>query len=181
VTPRKKRYYAGESGIELTLTCTSTDPADKFREGAVAVIRGVEVPTTFVSESELRVQLDDAPEIRNQAGSLVVQVRNPDSGLSTAILALNLVGPTITKAKVKGSAASGLTVTLSGKNFLDGATVDVMDTEGVAISPHSVAFLSAKKVRVTFAAGAVESGAQLLFRVVNPGPAPSAPWTVTAP
>jgi hypothetical protein len=181
VTPRQNRYYAGESGIELTLVCTSTDPADKYRPGAVAVLRGIEVPTMFVSESELRVRLDDALEVRNQAGSLVVQVRNPESGLSAAILAANLVGPTITKAKAKGSAAAGFTLTLSGKNFLDQATVTVTDSEGVEVPVQSIDRLSAKKMRVRIAGGVVMSGDSLDARVVNPGPAPSEPRTVQAP
>jgi hypothetical protein len=181
VTPRKNKYYAGESGIELTLTCSSTDPADQFRPGAVAVLRGIDVPTTFVSPSELHVRLDDAPDVRNQAGSLVVQVRNPESGLSVAVAAANLVGPTIAKAKAKGTAAAGFTINLTGNNYLPGATATVTGPGGEAVPTASVERLSKKKMQVRIGGGVVASGTALDVRVVNPGPAPSDPRTVAAP
>jgi hypothetical protein len=181
VLPKKKRYYAGEAGIELRLLCESSDPADAFRPGAVAVLRGVEVPTELVSEGELLVRLDDAPEARNQPGSLVVQARNPDSGLSQAVLAANLVGPTITKAKAKGSAEAGFTINLTGRNFLEGATVEVVGPDGEPIPTESVQRVSAKKVKARVGAGVVPAGAALEVRVLNPGPAPSAPRSVAAP
>jgi hypothetical protein len=181
MTPRKNKYYAGESGLELTLTCSSTDPVDTFRPGAVAVLRGIEVPTTFVSETELHVRLDDAPEVRNQAGSLVVQARNPDSGLSAAALAANLFGPAITKAKAKGSAAAGFTINVTGKNFLETATATVTGPGGEPVPVQSVDRLSKKKVKVRIAAGAVASGTALDVTVANPGPALSNAQTVLVP
>jgi hypothetical protein len=101
VAPDKKRYYAGESGIVLTLLSDAADPRDQFKPGAVAILRGVEVPTEFVDATHLRVRLDDAVEVRNQGGSLIVQARNAESGASAGVLSIFLIGPNLKKVRVK--------------------------------------------------------------------------------
>lgn len=180
VTPSAARYYAGQSGITLHLFCDANDDAMKFREGAIAIVNGVEVPTTFVSPSELSVDLDDAPAVRNAAGPVVVAARNPGSATSPAVTALTLVGPEIAsvKAKKKGT---GVRLNVTGANFLAGATVVVTDADGNAVPVAGVKRKNAKKISATIAGGAVTSGETLTVVVANPGPAPSAPATVVAP
>lgn len=176
VSPDQKTYYAGQSGIVLTLVCDSS----AFVDGAVAVVRGVEVPTEYVSGSELRVRLDDAPDVRNAPGQLTVQVRNPGLGPSTAVLSITLVGPTVKKAKIT-QANAAYTITVKGKTFLEGATASVTDASGAAVPVLTVERRSTKKLVVQIARDAVVRGTTLTVVVENPGPAPSNAATVTVP
>jgi hypothetical protein len=178
VSPRKKRYYAGETGIELTLVCSSQDPSERFRPGAVAILRGQEVTTELLSETELRVRLDDAPEVRDVAGSVSVQVRNPGSDSSPAIVALTLAGPTIrsVKAKAKGDVVR---LVVSGRDFREGATLRV-SVEGRDLAVDATR-LSKKKIRATIARADVEPGQELTVVVLNPPGVASDPARVPVP
>ncbi len=178
VTPAGSRYFAGQTGIEIRLFCDSADPEEKFEEGAVAFLNGVEVPTEFVSASELRVRLDDAPSVRNTPGDVRAAVKNPTSPRSADLSVLTLVGPEITNVKAKRKGAN-LRLNIKGANFLAGATVSVTDASGTEITVTIVARKSTKKLVATIPG--VASGTVLTVRVLNPGPAPSAPATVTAP
>jgi hypothetical protein len=180
VGPASPPYYAGQQGLELHLFCDSGDETMAFREGAAAVLNGVEVPTTVVGPSELLVRLDDAPGVRNTPGPVLAQARNPGSDLSPPVAALTLVGPEIASVRAKRT-STGLRLTIKGERFLAGATASVEDPSGAEVPLASVARKSARKLRVTIAAGAVASGTVLTVRVLNPGPAPSEPATVTAP
>lgn len=173
VNPGQGPYYAGQSGIALQILCDSTSSNEQFREGAVAVLNGVEVPANRISATELRVDLDDAPEVRNQAGTLIVQVRNPNTGPSVAYLSIDLVGPAITKLKVKGTATSGLTINITGRNILDGATIEIRDATDTPIQTQSVERRKATKYRVKVAGGVTTANAEYSIRILNPGPAPS--------
>ncbi len=175
-SPDEKTYYAGTEGIELSLFCDS----GSFEDGAVAIIRGVEVPTEFVSSTELRVRLDDAPAVRNAPGQLTIQARNPGDAPSATVLSITLVGPTIKKAKLK-AAGDELTITIKGKAFLEGATASVTNGAGEEVPTLSVTRTTAKKMVVRIARDAVPSGSTLTVVVLNPGPAPSNEKTVPVP
>ncbi len=176
VTPALKTYYAGEAGIELSLFCD----AASFEDGAVVSIRGVEVPTELVSPSEIRVSLDDAPEVLTTAGQLTVQVRNPGAGLSTAVLSITLVGPTIKKIRVTVS-GSEFVLKVKGRNFLEGASATVHDGEGADVATTSVVRKNKKTVMIRIARDAIAGGSNLMVFVVNPGGASSPPQAVTLP
>jgi hypothetical protein len=177
VVPDLDRYFAGQSGIEIRLLCSG---AGSFVEGAVAVLNGVEVPTTFVSANEVRVRLDDAPAVRNAAGPLVARVRNPGSDASAEVAVLTLEGPKIASVRVKRKGAN-LRLTVKGDDFLPGATVDVRTAAGDTVPVAAVSRKSARKIKATIAASAVPAGTVLTVRVINPGPAPSSPASATVP
>jgi hypothetical protein len=179
VSPDSARYLAGQTGIVLTLLCEGGS-GEPFQPGAVALIRGVEVPAEFISATELRVVLDDVPETRNTPGQLTVQVRNPGSDPSAAVLSITLVGPSITRAKVK-SKPTAYEIKIKGMDFLEGATVAVTDAEGDPVPVVSVNRRSTKKIIVLVSRNVVQRGEVLTVRVLNPGPAPSAPATATVP
>lgn len=181
VTPDRSKIYAGEPGIELTLTNGTTEPSRMFVAGAVAILNGVEVPTTYVNMQTLRVRLDDAPEIRNTPGSVVVQARNPGSGPSGAIVPLLLIGPIVKKVTV--AVGTSVTLTVRGKYALDAATVDVRlaDGSGTEVMPESVERTGKKTFMVRIARANAPAGTQLAVRIANPGPAYSEAIVTTVP
>lgn len=179
-SPASTVYYAGQSGVTLSLVCSSDIPSLQFKPGAVASLNGQSTPTTFVSGSMVTVALDDAPEVRNTPGVLEVSVRNPGSEPSVSLVALSLVGPDIASSKIK-RAGSRYKITLKGANFLTGATVSIVGPDNEPVAVATVVRKSATKIRATFDRASVASGAALQVRVVNPGPAAGAAVTVTVP
>jgi hypothetical protein len=177
VVPSAARYFAGQSGIEIRLFC---EGGEGFEAGAVAILNGVEVTTQFVSATEVRVRLDDAPSVRNTAGVVSARVRNPGSDASAALTVLTLEGPTITAVKAKRK-PTVVRLNIKGTNFLAGATVEVRNAAGDVIATASVTRTNSKKIKATVTAASVPAGAVLTVRVLNPGPAPSAAATVTVP
>ncbi len=178
VSPASTVYYAGQTGIQLTLLC-ETDQADGlYVSGAKAILNGVEVPTTFVNNKELRVSLDDAPDVRNTPGVVTARVKNPGTDASVGIAALTLRGPTITFVKLQKKGAN-LRLTLKGADYLAGATVEVTNASGEGIPTISVIRKSGTKLRATIPGQ--PSGAVLTVRAANPGPAYSSPSTAVAP
>jgi hypothetical protein len=180
VEPALDRYYAGQMGIVLTLHSDATDPERQFREGAEALVRGVEVPTQFLSPTELRVRLDDAPDVRNASGPVGVQARNPGSEPSAVVDTITLVGPSIRKARLVRT-AGGFAVKVKGGDFLEGATLEVVDAAGAAVPVTDVVRKNDRTLRGRVAAGALVRGTTATVRVLNPGPAPSAPATARVP
>ncbi len=178
--PDLARYYAGQEEIVLTLVSEATEPSRQFKPGAQALLRGVVVPTEFVGATELRVRLDDAPDVRNAAGPVDVQVRNPGSEPSESFAAITLVGPSIRKAKLRRDGGE-YALKIKGADFLDGATVAIEDDTGAEIAVLSVDRRNAKTIRARISRDAVASGATLLVRVLNPGPAPSEPAIARVP
>lgn len=179
VTPDMKKYYAGQAGITLTLVCDSGNPSEQFAPGAVAVLRGFEVPTERVSANVLTVSLDAAPNVLNAKGSLVVQARNPNSGLSGAVVSVTLLGPSIVKLKAKRG-ASATTLTFKGKSYLPDVGVEVVDANGAGVEVLSVNRIDSKNLKATISTD-VASGTLLTVRLFNPGPAYSDPANVVVP
>jgi hypothetical protein len=179
VTPDQKKYYAGEHGIVLTLVSDSTVPEEQFAPGAVAVLRGFEVPTQRVSASVLTVALDEAPNILNTPGSLVVQARNPGSDVSGAVVTVTLLGPTIAKLRAK-ELSSSVQLSFEGKSYLPDIAVEVTGPDDSNIPVLSVNRVDKKHVKATIAKG-LPSGTVLTVRLYNPGPAYSEPSTVAVP
>ena len=181
VSPDKKKTYAGEPGIVLTLNNASTDPSRLFVANSVAVLNGIDAPTEFVDTRTLRVALDDIPEVRNTPGSVVVQAKNPGSDPSVAIVSVLLIGPLV--KKVTATASSNVTLTVRGKFILDDATVDVTlaDGSGTIVPLMSVERTSKKTFRVRIARADVAPGTQVAVRIANPGPAYSMAVVSTIP
>ena len=178
VSPVSAVYYAGQTGIQLTLLCETDQAGGLYVPGATAILNGVEVPTTFVNNKELRVNLDDAIDVRNTPGLVTARVKNPGTDASLGISAITLRGPTITSVKLQKKGGN-LRLTLKGADFLTGATVTVADASGEDIPTISVIRKSGTKLRATIPRQT--SGAFLTVRAVNPGPAYSSPTTAVAP
>lgn len=181
VAPDKKKIYAGEPGIVLTLNNASSDTSRLFVAGSVAVLNGIDAPTEFVDMRTLRVQLDDIPEVRNAPGSVVVQARNPGTDPSVAVVSLLLIGPLVKKVSVE--AGANVTLTVRGKFILDDATVDVTlaDGSGAPVPLMSVDRTGKKTFRVRIARADAPAGTTVAVRIANPGPAYSTGVVATIP
>jgi len=178
VFPDRKKIYAGESGIVLTLNNTSPDTERLFTVGSTAVVNDVDVPTEFVDMRTLRVSLDEAPDTRNTPGSLVVQARNPGSDPSVAIVSVLLIGPIV--KKVTSLTTDVITLTVKGKNALDGASVDVRLAEvpDMSVPVMSIDRTNKKTFKVRIGRQYIAPGSRVEVRIVNPGPAYSQPASV---
>lgn len=181
VSPDRKKIYAGEPGIVLTLHNASSDPDRLFTANTIAVLNGIDAPTEFVDTRTLRVALDDVPAVRNTPGSVVVQARNPSSDSSVAVVSVLLIGPIV--KKVTARATDVVTLTVKGKFVLEGATVEVRlaDESGTVVPLTSVDPTNKKTFRVRIERANLPAGTQIEVRIANPGPAYSAPVTTTAP
>ncbi len=180
VTPQQTTYYAGTSGLEIRLSCNSTDESMLFKQGAVAILNGEDVPTEFISANELRVRLDDAPEIRNTPGLVSAAVRNPGSDESPTVSVVTLIGPSISSVTTK-TADPGVKLKIHGSNFLKGSTVSATDANGDPISLTKIKRESKTLLKATVPTGAAQPGSDIMVRVSNPGPAYSPPVVVRLP
>jgi hypothetical protein len=175
--PGSGPYLAGASGITLTLTGSG------FDTGATVSVNGVAAPAeavTVMSDTQLRFSLDLAPAVRNSPGQVVIQVRNPNGGVSSPVTTIRLLGPDIRKVKAKRKGAT-ITVNVVGDNFATNATVDVRTSGGEPVATLSVERVRADKFRVRIARGTVPRGSTVVARVVNPGPVESQPVGATIP
>jgi len=120
--------------------------------------------------SEIFVELDENPTIKTSAGQLLVRARNttpPASDLSNEVSAGRLVGPEITRVKVKRKASGALLLNTSGTNFPSDGNVVVI-ANGSQVTTQSVSFEPPDFVQVKIAAGsAPAAGTILSIRVVT--------------
>jgi hypothetical protein len=110
----------------------------------------------------------------------VIQVRNPDGGVSGPLSTIRLLGPVITKAKAKRKGAT-ITVNVTGENFLPEATIVVRSTAGDVVPVQSVDRVKPGKFRVRITRGTVPKGSFILITVENPGPVSSDAASVRVP
>ena len=126
-----------------------------------------------VCGTEIRITLD-APWMLTSPGPVVVQVRNPDGGVSAMLQTISLIGPAVTSVKVTSN-ANLVTLRIRGIHFLPGATVLVSGMDGAGVPTQSVERTRPKRFRVTIQRADAPAGAMLEVRVVNPGPVASDP------
>ena len=109
-------------GPSFPLTITGSN----FVNGAVARVDGVDRPTQFISETELRATILAQDIV--ETGMVGVTVRNPDpnTGVSNA-LSLSVVNPVPALTSISPNSAAtgspGIMLTLTGANFVPGAIV----------------------------------------------------------
>jgi hypothetical protein len=148
---------SGTTAGGTTITLTGAN----FVSGATVRLGGVAATgVTFVSASELR-----ATTPAGAAGAVSVQVTNPDAQSASRGNGFTYVAPTPTPtltsvSPTSGPATGGTVITLSGANFVSGATVRV---GGVAAT--GVTFVSASQVRATTPAGAAGAAS---VQLMNP-------------
>jgi hypothetical protein len=116
------------------------------------------------------VFLDQNLSVRNSVGPLVVRARNTlptPSDLSNAVTAGRLVGPEITRVKVKKKASGVLVLNIFGVNFPSAGTVTVI-ANGSQLLLQSTFFEPPDFVQAKISAASAPSpGTALLIRVVS--------------
>lgn len=172
---------AGQSGLSINIVGTKTKvDTQVLINGAVVAAH---VPNPNDPNPSFSVLLDENPSIRNSVGPLAVTLRNINpapSNLSNEIIAGTLVGPEITKVKVKKKASGVLMLNISGANFpSDGMVTVTVNGSQVPVQSASFEppdFISAK----ISAASAPAAGTTMRIRVVTPQGILSNELTATA-
>lgn len=139
----------GSTAGGTTVTITGAG----FVAGAVVSFGGTVATTSFQSATSLT-----AVTPASLAGTVSVSVRNPDFQSATAANAFTFVAPavapTVTAVSANsGSTAGGLTVTITGTNFVAGASVTFGGTPASAVAVVNPTTITA--VTPARAAGAV--------------------------
>ena len=132
---------AGQSGIRLLIIGTNLRSDTEVTINSFVVVSHL-LDTGFTGPPRIAVDLDENTVIKNSAGPLGVRARNTapsPSDLSNEIIAGTLVGPEITKVKVKKKASGVLLLKISGTNFPSDGTVTVT-ANGAQIAVQSAAF-----------------------------------------
>lgn len=158
---------AGQSGLLIAISGTN------IRTDTEVLINGVSVishPSAGSQPGQRIVNLDENLAVRNSAGPLAVRARNTvpsPSSLSNEINAGTLVGPAITKVKVKKKASGVLLLNISGSNFPSTGEVSVMVAD-LQIAIQSTAFEPPDFVQAKISAAAAPgAGTSLRIRVVT--------------
>jgi hypothetical protein len=159
---------AGQSGLLIAIGGTS------IRMDTEILINGVLVishPPTGSQPGQRVVNLDENLAIRNSAGPLAVRARNTvpsPSNLSNEVIAGTLIGPEITKVKVKKKASGALLLNISGSNFPSSGEVSVQVADFL-LALQSTFFEPPDFVQAKIsAAAAPAAGTTLRIRVITP-------------
>ena len=167
---------AGQTGLQLRIA------GAPFRADTEITINGV-VVISHLASPDIFVELDENPAIRNSAGSLLVRARNTlpiPSGLSNEVNAGRLIGPEITRVKVKKKPSGVMILNIFGTTFPSGSTITVtangsqLTLQSTVVEPPDFA-----QVRVS-AASAPAPGTTLRIRLVTPQGVQSNEVTVTS-
>ena len=172
---------AGQGGLRLRIV------GAPFRSDTEVTINGVVVISHLQDPGpgfpDILVELDENPAIRNSAGPLSVRARNTTptpSALSNEVSAGRLVGPEITRVKVKKKASGAVLLNIFGVNFPSDGTVSVI-ANGSQLPFQFVVFAPPDFVQAKIsAASAPAPGTTLLIRVVTTQGIQSNEWTATA-
>ncbi|WP_223905642.1 IPT/TIG domain-containing protein [Geobacter sp. AOG1] len=146
---------SGNQGTTLNVVITGTN----FQSGATASFSGSGITvnsTTFNTSTQLTVNISIGPAATTGAGN--VTVTNPDGGnaISTGAFTVNAAPtPTVTSTSPNSmtQGAGPTTVTITGTNFLNGATVAFSGT-GITLGAVTYVNATTLTVPVTVAAGA---------------------------
>jgi hypothetical protein len=146
-----------------TLTINGTN----FVAGSTVTYNGVAHTATFLSATQLTIQLNAGDQ--SAAGSFPVVVTNPAPGggsSNTVNFTVTFPVPAITSlvlsSALVGSAAQ--TLTINGTNFVAGSTVTY---NGVA---HTATFVGATQLTIQLSAGDQSAGGSFPVVVTNPAP-----------
>ena len=148
---------AGASAFTLTVSGTN------FVSGAKVRWNGADRTTTFVSATQLRASVTAADVAT--AGTVPVTVFNLDGGLSNAMsFEVRVPPPTVMSMSpsVATAGASAFTLTVSGINFVSGATVRWNGAD------RTTAFVSATQLRASVTAADVATPGTVPVTVLNP-------------
>ena len=151
------------SGSKTVITVRGAN----FIDGIRVVVGGSDRPTTFVSNTELKAEIQ--PEDLVEAGALEIQIRNPSPGseLSNKVI-LTVINPVPAvdslSPEVVGAGGGSFTLTVSGRNFVPGSEIEFNGRRRVA------AWISGTRLSAQIASGEISSVGVVGVRVINPEP-----------
>jgi uncharacterized repeat protein (TIGR01451 family) len=148
---------------DLTLTVTGSG----FVSNSVVQWNGSPRPTTFVTATQLQAALTDADVASGGTTTITVANGSPGGGTSAgATFTVNNPVPVLTAINPVSVLAggSGLTVTVTGSNFVSGSVVQWNE------NPRPTTFISATQLQATLTAADVASGANVPISVNNAAP-----------
>jgi len=160
---------AGQAGLRIKLSGT------QFRADTEVSINGQVVVShlqaTPPASPDIFVELDENSAIRNSAGQLLVRARNTNpiaSDLSNEISAGQLVGPVITRVKVKKKASGALLLNITGTGFPSTGTITVF-ANGSQLALQSTSFEPPDFAQAKLAPGTSPTpGTTLRIRLITP-------------
>lgn len=159
-----------------------------FVSGALVQWNGATVPTTFVSSTQLTAQI--GTYLTGSPITVPVFVWNPDGSLSNSLLFVVASGPipsisSVSPATVDAGGASNISLTISGSNFVNGATVTWVDHYSVTPPPQNnvqvaTQFVSSTQLIASMPASLYARSGNFILTVKNPDGGMSGPanWTV---
>lgn len=172
---------AGQGGLRLKIVGVPLRTDTEIRINGVVAVSHLQDPAPGFPD--IFVELDENPVIRNSAGPLLVRARNTTptpSDLSNEVSAGTLVGPEITRVKVKKKASGALLLNIFGLSFPSDGTVSVV-ANGSQLALQFAAFQPPDFVQAKISpASAPAPGTTLLIRVVTPQGIQSNEVTATA-
>jgi len=152
---------AGAAAQTLTINGTG------FVSTSTVTYNSVAHAATFVSGTQLTIQLSTADQATGGTFPVVVTNPAPGGGSSTAVnFTVNNLPPTITSLSPTSASAGAAaqTLTINGTNFVSTSTVTY---GGVA---HAATFVSATKLTIQLTAPDQATGGQFPVIVTNPAP-----------
>ncbi|HXU08085.1 MAG TPA: VCBS repeat-containing protein [Blastocatellia bacterium] len=160
---------AGQAGLRIKLSGT------QFRADTEVSINGQVVVShlqaTPPASPDIFVELDENSAIRNSAGQLLVRARNTNpiaSDLSNEISAGQLVGPVITRVKVKKKASGALLLNITGTGFPSTGTITVFANDS-QLALQSTSFEPPDFAQAKLAPGTSPTpGTTMRIRLITP-------------
>ena len=163
LTSISPRNVVAGSGA-LTLFVSGAD----FVSGAVVLIDGTSVTTTFTNSQTLRATVPAS--LLTTIGTRLVSVRNPDAKLSTSVPLEVILPATVVSSILPATATVGgppFSLSVKGSNFKSGAVVLFDQT------PLVTGFLSATQLRADVPSALISTVAVHAISVQNPSESPS--------
>jgi len=136
----------------------------------------------FISKNQIVVTFTSRLKaILSKPGVVRVQVVNPNSldGVSSEVIALNVVGPeikTVSVDAISGDAAN-VRLLVQGENFRRGAVIEFIK-EGEVISQQAPVNIRNNRISMVLSTRKIEALGNFSVRVINPGDIRSTPATV---
>ncbi len=168
---------SGVQGTSVNVTLTGTN----FVTGATVAVNGSGVTASnvsVVSPTQITATLAVAANASVGARNVTVSTASGSSGSAVFTVTAGATSPTLASvAPNSGAPGTSVNVTLTGTNFVAGATVGV---SGTGVTASSVTVVSATQITATLNIGAsAAAGAYNLTVTTGAGTSGAVPFTVT--
>jgi hypothetical protein len=154
---------ANAGGASFTLTVNGSN----FVSGSVVQVNGSSRTTTFISSTQLTAAIPSTDIASPGTLSITVFNAAPGGGTSAALsLTINNPDPSLSSISPNSVSAgtNGLTLTVSGSNFIHGSVIQVNG------SNRTTTFVSSTQLTATLPASDLAVGALLSITVFTPAP-----------